>query len=122
MQASRVSGAGGHNYALVHHTLALKSLGQPGDTGIFLTNGDIYIDNIRLLFGLINHGINGDGRFTGLAVTDNQLPLATANRYHGVNGRDTAQERFMDTFAINDTRRWIFYGAHSFGFNSTFAI
>jgi len=82
----------------------LQYLNDGGYRGSFLTNG--YINAIyritSLVVGtLIDDGINGDGRLTCLTVADNQLALATANGYHGIDGFQTGLKGFLDGLTEN---------------------
>ena len=59
---------------------------------------------VRLLvpgITLINDGIDGDRRFTGLAIANNQLALATANRHHRVNGHQPCLQRLIHRQAVD---------------------
>ena len=47
----------------------------------------------------------GQGRFTGLAVTDDELALAAADRDHGVDGLDTGLKRNGDALTLQDAGR-----------------
>ncbi len=54
---------------------------------------------------LIDNGINGNGRFTRLAVTNYEFTLAAANRNHGVDGLDARLQRLAHRLAEDDARR-----------------
>ena len=49
--------------------------------------------------------IDGDGRLAGLAVADDQLALAAADRDHRVDGLEAGLERLRDGFAEDDAGR-----------------
>ena len=49
---------------------------------------------------------------TGLAVTNDELTLTTANRRHGVNRLDAGLQRLVHRLATHDARRLDFHTAH----------
>ena len=66
---------------LVHRTVLVQGIHDRGNGRTFLATG--YINAIYRLASikigtLVDDGIDGNGRLTGLAVTDNQLTLSTA--------------------------------------------
>ena len=72
-----------------------------------------YIDAVNGLssfvkLALVNNGVNGDGRFTRLAVTDDQLALAAADGDHGVDGLDTGLKRLVYRLPEDNPRRFAF--------------
>src|SRR3712207_7581155 len=48
--------------------------------GKLLADSDVDVDNARFLAGLVDHGVDQDSRLTSLAVANDQLTLATADR------------------------------------------
>ena len=69
---------------------------------VFLTDGDIDANDI--LAALVDDGIHRQCRLTGLAVTDNQLSLTSANRNHGVNRLDTGLQRHIYRLTLDNAR------------------
>ena len=55
-----------------------------------------------VLLGLGNDRVDGDGRFAGGAVADDQLALAAADRDHRVDRHDAGLHRDGDGFALDD--------------------
>ncbi len=51
---------------------------------------------------LVQDGVDGYGGFTGLAVSDDQLSLATPNRDHSVHSGDTRGERLVHGTSVHD--------------------
>ena len=53
---------------------------------------DVYMPQMRDVYKrqilplLVQDGVDGDGRFAGLAVADDQLALTASDRHHRVNG------------------------------------
>ncbi len=58
---------------------------------------------------MVNNRIDGDSGFTGLTVTDNQFPLAAADRSHRVNGLDPGLQRLIHRLALHYIRGTGFY-------------
>ena len=59
-------------FELAHHV---------GDRALLLADGDVDALNARAL--LIDDGIDGHRGLAGLAVADDELALAAADRHHG---------------------------------------
>ena len=53
---------------------------------------------------LVDDRVDGDGGLAGLAVADDQLALAAADRDHGVDGLDAGLQRLIDIGALDDAR------------------
>ncbi len=71
---------------------------------------------------LVQDRIKRHGCFTCLAVTNNQLTLATANRDQGVNGFDTSRHRLVNRFTGHNARRFNVCNTACFGFDRAFAV
>ena len=56
-----------------------------------LADGDVDADDVAV--ALVDDRVDGDGRLAGLAVADDQLALAAADRRHGVDGLDAGLQR-----------------------------
>ena len=92
LQCSRVARRSSHHNGIVHRTVLVQGIHDRGNGRTFLTNG--YINTIHRITSfkigtLVDDGIDGNGRLTGLAVTDNQFTLSAANRYHGIHSLQT---------------------------------
>ena len=114
----RIGSGGGDNDGILQRALFFQRLHQLSNGGTLLTDGDI--DAIQLLRFiitsidglLVDDGVHDHGGLAGLAVTDDQLALATANRDQGINRLDAGLHRFMHRFARNNARR-LHLGAHA---------
>src|SRR5690606_27234378 len=73
------------------------------DRRLLLTDGNV--DTLNAFAFLVDDGVDGQSGFTGLTVTDDQLTLATANRYHGVNGFVASFNRLVYRSTGNNARR-----------------
>ena len=60
---------------------------------------------------LVDDRVDRDGGLAGLAVADDQLALAAADRDHRVDGLDAGLERLVDGLALDDARRLDSIGA-----------
>ena len=74
---------------------------------------DSHIDAINrltvpVIIQLIQNRIDGNRRLSGLAVTDNQLPLPASDRHHRVDRLDPRLQRLFHRLAINHPRRFSF--------------
>ena len=88
LQRSRVGGSGGHDDGVVNSLGLLEGADQLGNGGALLANADVDAHQLVLLtLGLlVDNGINGNGGLAGLAITNDQLTLTTANRNQGIDG------------------------------------
>lgn len=77
----------------------LTSVSQPlhdlGDSGSLLSDGDVDAVQLLLLVFtlvealLVDDGVDGQGGFAGLTVTNDQLTLTTTDGHQRVDGFDT---------------------------------
>ena len=73
----------------------------------------ILVLNLQLLglvislveLSLVQHGVESDGGFSGLTITNDQLTLTTSNGDKGVDGLKTSLHRLVDGLSGNDTLR-----------------
>ena len=97
----RQLGGGGRNYDGVLHGAGLgQGLDQVCHSRALLADGDVNADDVLAL--LVDDGIGGDHRLTGLAVANDQLALAAADGDHGVDGLDAGLEGLFDRLAVDD--------------------
>ena len=87
LQRSQLTGSSCHYSCIVHCAGFFQRFYQVGHSRRLLSDGHINAQHI-LVF-LINNGINGDGCFTSLPVTDNKFSLASSNGYHGIDRFDS---------------------------------
>src|SRR5690606_32489711 len=66
---------------------------------------DCHVDTGHVLTLLVDDGINRDGGLAGLAVANDQLTLATADRHHGVDRLETGLHRLRHRLTRNHARR-----------------
>src|SRR5690625_5516699 len=79
LHSGRIGGGSGNNDGVIHGAVLFEFAHYSGNRRRFLTHSDVDTFNARVF--LVDDGIYGDGRFTDLSVTDNQLTLpATEDR------------------------------------------
>ena len=57
---------------------------------------DRHVDTLDAGIFLVDDRVDGDGGLTNLAVTDDQLTLATTDWHHGVDGFQTSLDRLIN--------------------------
>ena len=77
---------------------------EGGYCGSLLTYG--YIDTVYGLAGivealLVDDGVDGNGCLSSLAVADDKLTLASADRNHGVDGLQSGLQRLLYRLAVD---------------------
>jgi len=97
LQGCRIGGVGCHDDGVVHGAVLLENGHDLGDACLLLADGDVDTDHVAL--ALIDDGIHGDRGLAGLAVADDQLPLAAANWDHGVDSLDPGLDWGVDGLA-----------------------
>ena len=93
---------GAHHRRILHCPVFLQFRHDLGHSSLLLPNG--HIDAGDVLAALVQNRIDGDGGLAGLAVADDQLPLAAANGGKRVNGLNAGMQRHGDGLAVRDCR------------------
>src|SRR5690606_16021074 len=108
----RIGGGCGDAHRVLRRAGFFELTGELGHGRALLADGDI--DAIQLLgvrrVGvvrslLVKEGVENDGRLAGLAVTNDQLALATADRDQRVDGLEARRHRLMHRLARQNARR-----------------
>ena len=73
------------------------------DGGLLLPDRVVDADDARVL--LIQDGVDRDGGLSGLAIADDELALAAANRHHRVDRLQPGLQRLLHALAIDDAGR-----------------
>ena len=102
LQRRRLGCGRGDDAGIIHRTVLRKRLGYLRDGRTLLADRDVDTDNARAL--LVDDGVQADRGLAGLAVTDDQLALAAADRDHGVDRLDAGLERHVYRRALDDAR------------------
>ncbi len=90
----RLGAGGSHDDGVVHRPVLLEGGGEAGDGLRVLPDADVDADQVLAL--LVDDGVDGDRRLTSLAVPDDQLALAAADRHHRVDGLEAGLHRRID--------------------------
>ena len=86
-----------------HRAVLLERLGDLGDRRLLLADDDVDADDALAL--LVDDRVEGDGGLAGLAVADDQLALAAADRDHGVDRLQARLHGLLDALAVDDAGR-----------------
>ena len=103
LQRRELTRRGSNDRGVIHGAVLLQRLHDIRYRGRLLADG--YVDAQNILFLLVNDRIDRDGRFTGLAVADDQLTLSAADGHHGVDRLDTGLQRHADGLTCDNTGR-----------------
>jgi hypothetical protein len=85
LKGSGLRGGSGDNNGVLHGVVLLEGLDELSDGRALLANGDVDTVKLLALVGtvvpllLVKNGVDGDGGFTGLTITDDKLTLTTAD-------------------------------------------
>src|SRR5690606_8149935 len=120
LHGSRIGSRGGHDNGVLQRAVLFELADDVADGGGFLPDGDVHAGNVLAL--LADDGVDGDGRFTRLAVANDELTLTTADRHHGVNGLDPGLQRLRYRLTGNHARRDFFDDVGGLGVDGAFAV
>ncbi len=90
MESSRFGRRSRNDDGIVHRPVLFERADDINHAGGFLA--DRYIDADDIVALLIDDGIKGNRRLSGLAITDDELTLSAANGNHGIDGLDSGLE------------------------------
>ena len=84
-------------YVPVFHGIGVsETLYDLSHSGSLLTNGNVNAVQLLTFFScivkslLVDDGVDGDGSFASLTITNDQLTLSTTNGYQGIDGFDAS--------------------------------
>ncbi len=83
---------------------------------------DSHVDTLNARTFLVDDGIDRDRGLTDLAVTDNQLALASANRNHRIDTLQADLYRLINALAFNNARGDFLYRLHRGRIDRAFAV
>src|ERR1700730_1482141 len=107
----RIGGGGRDDDGIFQRALLFQNLDELRHGGALLADRDIDAIQLDLLVGLgvqrllIENGIERDRGLAGLAVADDQLALAAADRDQRIDRLQPGRHRLVDRFARNDAGR-----------------
>ena len=120
LEGGRVLGAGDDDDRVLHRAVLLERRNGLRHCGQLLPDRDVDADEVAAL--LVDDRVEGDGRLAGLAVADDQLALAAADRDQRVHGLDAGLDRRVDTLAGDDARGDALDGAGPGGLDLALAV
>ena len=88
---------------VVHGPVLGEGVHRLGDGGLLLADG--HVDALHPETLLVQDRVDRHGGLAGLAVADDQLPLAPADGGHGVDGLDPGLQRLVHRLAAHDAGR-----------------
>src|SRR4029077_21173417 len=94
-----------------HGTVVFQGLDDLGDGRALLPDGDIDAEELLGIVGadvrrlLVQDGIDRHRRLAGLAIADDELALAAADRHQGIDGWQARPHRLVHRSPRNDTGR-----------------
>src|SRR4029434_4317989 len=100
---------GGDDCGVFERAGFLQRSANSGDGRALLADRDVDAAHLLLRITafpgalLVHDRVDCNGSLPGLAVTDDQLPLATADRDHGVDGLDPGLQWLIDSLPIHHT-------------------
>merc|ERR1712226_1484382 len=111
LEGRGVGGGGDDDDGILHRVGGFETRNQLGDGRLLLSDRDV--DAVKFLglvvslveVDLVQHGVEGDGGFSGLTIANDQLTLTATNGHQGVNGLKSGLHWLVDGFTGNDTRR-----------------
>ena len=110
----------GNDNGIRHSAVFFESANYTSYRRCLLTDGNIDTNNAAIL--LIDNRIDGNSRFAGTAVTDNQFTLASTDRNHRVDSFNPCLQRYLYRLAVGNTRRLDFNTTRFFRLNVAFAV
>ena len=102
LERGRILGAGDDDDRVLHRAVLLEDRDRVGDRRQLLADGHVDADEALAL--LVDDRVDGDRGLAGLAVADDQLALAAADRDQRVDGLDAGLDRRVDRLADDDAR------------------
>ena len=103
LERRRVGGAGRDDDRVLHRAVVLERLDDLRDGRALLPDRDVDADDALPL--LVDDRVDGDRGLAGLAVADDQLALAAADRDHRVDRLESRLHRLLDGLPVDDARR-----------------
>src|SRR5690606_26489692 len=100
-----------HDGGVLHRAGLLQGPPHVRDRGALLPHRDVDAADLLVRVAglpvllLVDDGVHADGRLARLPVTDDQLPLAPADRRHRVDGLDAGLQRLLDRLPLHDGGR-----------------
>src|SRR5262249_44484451 len=117
LEAGRVRGGRGYDRRVLHRVGPVQRRLHRGDRRALLADRDVDAADLLLRVAavpellLVDDRVDRDRGLAGLAVADDQLPLAAADRRHRVDRLEAGLQRLVDLLAIHHAGRLQFQRA-----------
>ena len=98
----RIGRSGRHDDRVAHRVGFFERPDDLRDRGLLLPDRVVDADDAGVL--LIQDRVDGDGRFPGLPIADDELALAAADRHHRVDRLQPGLQRLLHALAIDNAR------------------
>src|SRR5690606_14356531 len=111
LERRRIGSGRGDDHRIFERAALLQDLDELGDGRTLLADGDIdAVELLALVVAvverlLVQEGVEDDRGLAGLAVADDQLALAAADRNQRVDGLEAGRHRLMHRLAGDDAGR-----------------
>ena len=116
----RVRGASRNDDGVAHRVGFLKGAHDLCDGRLLLTDRVVDADDAGVL--LVEDRVDRHRGLAGLAVADDQLALASADRHHRVDGLEAGLERFLHALTVDDAWRQSLDGRELLGVDRALAV
>ena len=116
----RLVGGRGDDDRVLQRAVFVERLRERDDGRHALADRDVHRDDAGVL--VVDDRVDRDRRLAGLAVADDQLSLAAADRDHRVDRLQADLHRFGDRLALDDARRLELGGAALGGVDVALAV
>ncbi len=99
-EGRRLGGGGRHHDGVLHGPVLLEGADHLGHGRVLLADGHVDADDALAL--LVDDRVHRHRGLAGLAVADDELALAAADRHHAVDRLDAGLERLLDGLPVDD--------------------
>ena len=107
LHGGRIGSRGTHDNRVGQRAVLLQVSHQSGHRRSLLADGNIdtiYRFSCIIETLLVDDGVHGNGRLTGLAVADDQLTLSASDGNHRIDSLQARLERFLHGLTVDHTR------------------
>ncbi len=120
LQGGGIGGVGRDHDGVAQGVLLLQLGHHLGHRGGLLAHRHVDADDVGVF--LVDDGVHRHRGLAGLAVADDQLPLAPADGHHGVDGLDAGLHRLVHRLPPDDARSDLLDGLVGGGFDGSLAV
>ena len=100
LERRRLGRGGVDDHRVLHGAELAQGVDCLGHGRALLADGDV--DALHAQAALVDDGVDGHRGLAGLAVADEQFPLAPPDRRHGIDGLDAGLQWLFDRLAVDD--------------------